>query len=44
LGESGKDADFQVAAIAKSRGATVVTRNVNDFDGSGVDVVNPWLA
>ena len=44
LGESGKDAHFQVAAMAKSRGAAVVTRNVNDFDGSGVDVVNPWLA
>jgi hypothetical protein len=44
LGERGKDADFQVAAIATSRGATVLTRNVNDFDGSGVDIVNPWLA
>ena len=42
LGESEKDADFQVAAIAKSRGATVVTRNVKDFVGTGVEVDDPW--
>lgn len=34
--------DIQIAAIAKSRGMTVATRNVNDFDDSGLDLVNPW--
>jgi predicted nucleic acid-binding protein len=35
-------ADAQIAAIAKSRGAALATRNVADFDGCGVSVVNPW--
>ena len=36
--------DAQIAAIARSTGATVATRNVDDFDGCGVMVVNPWQA
>lgn len=36
--------DAQIAAIAHSAGATVATRNVADFDGCGVKVVNPWDA
>ena len=36
--------DTQIAAIAHSAGATVATRNVVDFDGCGVKVVNPWDA
>ena len=35
-------ADCQIAAIAAARGGTVVTRNVRDFEGTGVAVVNPW--
>ena len=35
-------ADCQIAAIAHSQGASVVTRNVDDFEGSGAEVVNPW--
>ena len=35
-------ADCQVAAIAISRGAVVATRNVRDFEGTGVDVIDPW--
>ena len=34
--------DCQIAAIARHRGARVVTRNVSDFQGPGIDVVNPW--
>ena len=34
--------DAQIAAIAQSAGAGVATRNVADFDGCGVRVVNPW--
>jgi toxin FitB len=34
--------DAQIAAIARSHGATLATRNVRDFDGCGVELVNPW--
>lgn len=34
--------DAQIAAIARSRGADVATRNVADFDDCGVGVVDPW--
>ena len=37
-------ADCQIAAIARSRGARVATRDVDDFAGCGVEVTNPWLA
>ena len=35
--------DAQIAAICLVHGATLATRNVKDFDGTGVDVVDPWL-
>ena len=35
-------ADAQIAAIARSRGAALATRNVADFEGCGIEVVNPW--
>ena len=41
-GRSVAPVDCQIAAIARSRGLTVATRNVRDFDGIGVDIVNPW--
>jgi len=34
--------DAQIAAIARSRGAGVATRNVADFDGCGIDLLDPW--
>jgi predicted nucleic acid-binding protein len=34
--------DAQVAAIARSRGAAVATRNTSDFEECGVTLVNPW--
>lgn len=33
--------DCQIAAIARSRGATLATRNVADFEETGVEVINP---
>ncbi len=35
-------ADCQIAAIARSRGASVATRDVDGFHGCGVDVIDPW--
>lgn len=34
--------DALIGASAAVAGLTVVTRNVRDFDGLGVAVVNPW--
>jgi predicted nucleic acid-binding protein len=34
--------DLMLAAIARVRGASVVTHNVADFEGVGVAIVNPW--
>jgi len=34
--------DAQIAAIARVHGATLSTRNVDDFVGCGVKLVNPW--
>lgn len=36
--------DAQIAAIARSRGAALCTRNVKDFQECGVDLLNPWMA
>jgi predicted nucleic acid-binding protein len=34
--------DLLIAAIAKERGWPVVTRNVADFEGCGLVLINPW--
>lgn len=34
--------DMMIAAIALSRDAVIVTRNVADFTDCGVRIVNPW--
>jgi hypothetical protein len=34
--------DALIAAMTRSRGACLATRNVKDFDDCGIDVVNPW--
>ena len=34
--------DAQIAAIARLTGAVVATRNVADFEGCGIKVVDPW--
>jgi predicted nucleic acid-binding protein len=35
-------ADAQIAAIARSHGASVATRNVSDFEHCRVSIVDPW--
>jgi toxin FitB len=32
-----------IAAIALQNSLSLVTRNENDFAGTGVEIVNPWL-
>jgi predicted nucleic acid-binding protein len=39
-----RELDAQIAAIAATQNLAVVTRNVADFDGCGVPVINPWEA
>ena len=34
--------DAQLAGIAAVYGLTLVTRNVRDFEASGVDLLSPW--
>ena len=35
-------ADCQIAAIARSRGMAVATRDVEGLSGCGIEVINPW--
>jgi predicted nucleic acid-binding protein len=34
--------DALIAAVCRSCGAALATRNVPDFEGTGVEVINPW--
>jgi hypothetical protein len=34
--------DCQIAAIARAQDAAVATRNIGDFEGCGVEVIDPW--
>ena len=34
--------DALIAAVCRSRGAALATRNLPDFDGTGVEIINPW--
>ena len=36
--------DALIAGIAKANDLSVVTRNVRDFDGLDIEIVNPWEA
>lgn len=35
-------ADAQIAAICRTHDAALATRNIRDFEESGVDLINPW--
>ena len=36
--------DALIAAVCRSRGTALATRNVSDFEDTGVDVIDPWTA
>jgi predicted nucleic acid-binding protein len=36
--------DGQIAAIVHAAGATLATRNMDDFEGCGIRLVDPWEA
>jgi toxin FitB len=36
-------ADAVIAATCRASGATLATRNVRDFDLTGVELIDPWL-
>ncbi|HEU5390553.1 MAG TPA: type II toxin-antitoxin system VapC family toxin [Streptosporangiaceae bacterium] len=35
--------DALIAAVCRSRNAALATRNVADFDGTGIEIIDPWL-
>jgi predicted nucleic acid-binding protein len=36
--------DAMIAAIARTHGAGLATRNLADFQGSGLELISPWTA
>ncbi|MCB9342629.1 MAG: type II toxin-antitoxin system VapC family toxin [Saprospiraceae bacterium] len=34
--------DMFIAAIARAHNAAVATRNIRDFEGCGIKLINPW--
>jgi toxin FitB len=37
------EADARIVAIARSRGAALATRNVGDFSGCRLELIDPWI-
>jgi toxin FitB len=35
--------DALIAAVCRSRSAALATRDTSDFDGTGIEIVDPWL-
>jgi toxin FitB len=42
MGRATSTADLMIAAIAASRGFSLCTRNVTDFEHCGIPLLNPW--
>ena len=36
--------DALIAAVCRSQGAALATRNVSDFEGTGIEIIDPWGA
>lgn len=34
--------DAQIAAVCRARGAFLATRNIKDFEATGIGVIDPW--
>lgn len=34
--------DVQVASVARAHGMAVATRNISDFEDSGIELIDPW--
>ncbi len=34
--------DALIAAVCRSRGAALATRNLSDFEGTGLQLIDPW--
>lgn len=41
-GRPGGTVDLMIAAIACAQGASLVTRNVGNFETAGLTIINPW--
>ena len=41
-GRSPELIDLLIAGTAQTHGLAIATRNVRDFSGLGIDIVNPW--
>jgi toxin FitB len=37
-----KELDIQIAAVVRTLGASLATRNTKDFEMSGITLINPW--
>ncbi|MHB1810395.1 MAG: PIN domain-containing protein [Solirubrobacteraceae bacterium] len=42
MGKPISGADAQIAAICRKLKATLATRNTADFDGTGIELIDPW--
>ena len=41
-GRPAATADLMIAAIARTKGASVVTRDIGDFEDCGLTLIDPW--
>ncbi|MFT4178688.1 MAG: type II toxin-antitoxin system VapC family toxin [Thermomonas sp.] len=42
MGRPTDQSDAMIAGIVRARGATLATRNVRDFEGCGIALIDPW--
>lgn len=41
-GRPSSQADLMIAGIVRAHGATLATRNLRDFEGCGIALIDPW--
>jgi len=42
IGKAATPSDMMIAGIASAMGAALATRNVRDFEGLGLNLIDPW--